>query len=352
MAGAHSPGREIPCSRKRLAMSAQVRPHRMAAADPAWAREYEAILAAYKQAGGDPHRLTAPRVALLVVSANRVLAAKEVPGIRFEAEDQPEGVRARIVIEPRVRLERPVHLCFGMLPAEGLQQITADYEIGAGAHAEFLAHCTFPNALRLKHVMDARIHVGAGASLTYREAHFHGPHGGIEVMPTAKVTVGAGGQFFTTFSLVHGRVGRMALDYDVVVEARGLAELTTKAYGVGDDQVSVTETVHLNGEGARGLTKTRLAVRDRAVSEVMTTAEGNAPFARGHMDCTEIVRDQAIAKNMPLVVVRDDRAQVTHEAAIGTVNRRELETLMARGLDEDEAVDVIVRGMLELGPQP
>jgi Fe-S cluster assembly scaffold protein SufB len=44
--------------------------------------------------------------------------------------------------------------------------------------------------------------------------------------------------------------------------------------------------------------------------------------------------------------VRDDRAQVTHEAAIGTVNHKELETLMARGLDEDDAVDLIVRGML------
>jgi len=41
-----------------------------------------------------------------------------------------------------------------------------------------------------------------------------------------------------------------------------------------------------------------------------------------------------------------DRARVTHEAAIGSVNRQELETLMARGLDEADAVDVIIRGML------
>ncbi len=79
---------------------------------------------------------------------------------------------------------------------------------------------------------------------------------------------------------------------------------------------------------------------------VFTTAEGNAPLARGHMDCTEIVRDEAVAENVPMVVVRDDRAQVTHEAAIGSVNKKELETLMARGLDEDSAVDVIIRGML------
>jgi len=37
---------------------------------------------------------------------------------------------------------------------------------------------------------------------------------------------------------------------------------------------------------------------------------------------------------------------VTHEAAIGTVGKKELETVMARGVDEEAAVDIIVRGML------
>lgn len=328
-------------------MSTLTGPHGPATtAEPAWAREYEAILEAYSQAGGDPASLRMTQVATLVVSANRVLVANEVPGIRFEAEERSHGIRARIVVAPETRLEKPVHLCFGMLPAEGLQEIEAEYEIGPSARVEFIAHCTFPNALRLRHVMDARIHVGTGATMVYHEAHFHGPHGGIEVVPQAQVVVDDGGRFITSFGLVHGRVGRLQLDYDVGVAAGGVAELTTKAYGLAEDQVQVKETIRLNGEGARGLTKTRIALRDRAVSDVCTTAEGNAPFVRGHMDCTEIVRDQAVAKNMPLVIVRDDRAHVTHEAAIGTVNRKELETLMARGLDEEAAVDVIIRGML------
>lgn len=327
-------------------MTTNNKPHRSIASAPSWANEFEALLEAYNQAGGDPSVLRAPKAATLVVSANRVLAANEVPGVHFEAEPLPDGVRARIAVEPGTRVERPVHLCFGMLPAEGVQRIEAEYEIGAGARVEFIAHCTFPNALRLQHIMDARIHVGPGAMMQYHEAHYHGPHGGIEVLPKAQVTVDAGGRFFTSLSLIHGRVGRMEFDYDVTVGEYGVAELSAKAYGYGNDQLRVNETLHLNGEGARGLTKTRIAVRDRAVSAVYTTAEGNAPAARGHMDCTEIVRDEAIARNTPVVVVRDDQAQVTHEASIGSVNRKELETLMARGLDEDAAVDVIIRGML------
>jgi Fe-S cluster assembly scaffold protein SufB len=37
---------------------------------------------------------------------------------------------------------------------------------------------------------------------------------------------------------------------------------------------------------------------------------------------------------------------VTHEAAIGTVDRKALETLMARGLSPEEAVAVIITGIL------
>ncbi len=293
--------------------------------------------------------LGAPKAAVLVVSGNRVLAANEIPGVGFEAEELPSGVRARISVAPAAHIARPVHLCFGMLPAEGVQEIVADYSIGAGASVEFLAHCTFPNAVRLKHVMQARIHVGAGATMTYRESHFHGPHGGIEVLPEAKVTVEDEGRFINSVTLVQGRVGKLLFDYAVEVGRNGIAELTTRAYGLSDDLLRVNETLRLNGDGARGLTNTRIAVRDHAVSEVFTTAEGNAPFVRGHMDCTEVVRGQATARNVPVVVVRDDRAHVTHEAAIGSVNRRELETLMARGLDEDGAVDIIIRGMLQEG---
>jgi Fe-S cluster assembly scaffold protein SufB len=327
-------------------MDTDMRSHRVVAPAPGWAKEYEALLEAYSQAGGDPAVLAAPKAAALVVSANRALAVNEVPGVHFEAETLPDGVQARIVVAPDARIERPVHLCFGMLPAEGVQRIVADYEIGAGAQVEFIAHCTFPNALRLKHIMDARIHVGPGATMRYRESHYHGPHGGIEVLPKARVEVEAGGRFFTSFNLTQGRVGRLDFDYDVTVGEHAVAELSTKAYGQADDHLRVNETLHLDGEGARGLTKTRIAVRDTAVSEVYTTAEGNAPDARGHMDCTEIVRGDAIARNTPIVLVRNDRAQVTHEASIGAVNHKELETLMARGLDEDAAVDIIIRGML------
>jgi hypothetical protein len=315
--------------------------------DPAWAREFEAMLKAYEMAGGKSNILQTPRVASAVISGNRVLAVNLVEGVEIEAEELANGVRARITVAPGTKVDYPVHLCFGMIDEEGVQEILPEFEIGAGAEIGFLAHCTFPNAVDLKHVMEAHIHVGPGATMRYSEGHYHGPDGGIEVLPTTHAQVDEGGRLESEFNLVHGRVGRLDIQFEVDVAAEGVVELSAKAYGSADDEINVNEVVRLNGEGARGLTKTRVAVRDRAVSEIYTTAEGNAPGTVGHMDCTEVVRGNAVARNVPIVVVRDDQARVTHEAAIGSVDKKELETLMARGLDEDEAVDIIIRGMLD-----
>jgi Fe-S cluster assembly scaffold protein SufB len=314
--------------------------------DPVWAREFESILKAYEQAGGKSDVLQMPRVASAIISGNQVLAVNLIEGVSIEAEDLAHGVQARISVTPLTKMDYPVHLCFGVVPAEGVQEIISEFEIGEGAEVGFLAHCTFPNAEKVKHVMDARVHVGRGATMRYSEGHYHGTLGGVEVLPTTQAWVDEGGRLESEFSLVHGRVGRLEIQFEVDVADGGVVELVAKAYGSADDEISVNEIVRLNGEGARGLTKTRVAVCDQATSAVHTTAEGNAPASVGHMDCTEIVRGAAVARNVPVVVVRDDRARVTHEAAIGSVNRKELETLMARGLDEDEAVDIIIRGML------
>ncbi len=308
--------------------------------------DFDLIMAAYEASGGDAELLQSPTVARLVVSGNEVIGANEIPGISMTAEQLPDGVRIHLSVAPGTRVTEPVHLCFGVLPEKGTQRIEASFEIGARASIEFVAHCTFPNAVEVEHLMEGTIHVGPGAHMRYQETHYHGEHGGVLVNPKVRVVVDDGGRYYSGFNLSRGRAGKVDFDYEVDVASNGLAELDAKAMGSSDDEIIVRETIRLNGEGARGLAKSRIAVRDQARSDVFGTTEGNAPLARGHIDCVEIVRDRAVANAVPVVRVTDPQAQVTHEAAIGTVDKKELETLLARGLDEDAAVDIIVRGML------
>lgn len=77
-------------------------------------------------------------------------------------------------------------------------------------------------------------------------------------------------------------------------------------------------------------------------------APGRVPAsgARGHVDCKEILKDRAHASAIPLVKVFHPDAKVTHEAAISSVDGKEVGTLIARGLTPEEAVEMIVSGIL------
>ena len=149
------------------------------------------------------------------------------------------------------------------------------------------------------------------------------------------------------FKLIQGTVGHLRLDYEADVKKDAVCEFDAKVYGKKEDQILVKESLFLNGENARGLAKSRIVASDRCTCEVIGEAVGNAPHTRGHVDCVEIVKGkEARASAVPRLLVIDDRAKLTHEAAIGSVDKKQVETLMARGLTEDEAVDVVVRGML------
>ena len=114
------------------------------------------------------------------------------------------------------------------------------------------------------------------------------------------------------------------------------------------DGIKVKESIYLNGDNSRGIAKTRIVAKDLSKSEVLGEVIGNGDYARGHVDCTEIIEgDRAEASAVPLVRVTNPLAKVTHEAAIGSVDKNQVETLMARGLEEHEAIDVIVKGILK-----
>ncbi|MFO7841601.1 MAG: SufD family Fe-S cluster assembly protein [Fidelibacterota bacterium] len=90
-----------------------------------------------------------------------------------------------------------------------------------------------------------------------------------------------------------------------------------------------------------------MVVSDHARAEVIGEVIGKGADSYGHVDCMEIVQGKdAVASAVPRLEVRDDTAKLTHEAAIGSVDKRQVQTLMARGLSEGEAVDTILRGLL------
>lgn len=308
--------------------------------------ELNSLVRAYEDAGGKKGILAERAIPCIFASSHSILSLRSIEGIEAKAEETPTGIRVDIVIKEGVSIEKPIYLCIGILNPEGLQEIKMNLRLERDSTASVIAHCIFPKAQRITHAMEARVEVGEGSTLKYSENHFHGFLGGIEVLPKSFIRVGRGGKYFSEFNLIDGRVGKLSIDYSALAEENSIIELVTRVFGKETDDIKIIEKVVLSGENSRGLIKARVALDGEARSEVVSTMEGNARGARGHVDCMEIVKDKATARALPIVTVSHPMAKVTHEAAIGTVDQRQMETLMAHGLTPDEAVDVIVKGIL------
>lgn len=310
-------------------------------------RELNVLTDALASIGGDPGVFADTHIAHMAVNGHRVLSHREVPGVTIQAEETSEAIINTITVARGMHILSPIHLCIGIIELTGTQRIQTRLTVEEGATAGFLAHCLFPNVESGQHRMDAIIEIQRGATVKYMESHYQGPYGEMVVEPQAVVTVGKAARYFSDFTLTTGRVGKLAIDYVVQVEEEAVAELTAKVFGRANDDIAIQEKIELNGENAKGLIKTRVAVEHEAKAKLTGMMEAHAGGARGHVDCREIVKDQAMASAIPIVNVTHPLAKVTHEAAIGSVDQKELETLMARGLDPERATELIVSGMLQ-----
>jgi len=308
--------------------------------------ELNELLNAFGETGADKRIFADKEIAHLAASGHKILSMRGVEGLEVDASETLTGIFANVVVKEGVILKNPVHLCFGVLHKKGKQRIKINVRLEKASYAHFIAHCVFPRAERVKHIMDAVIEIGEDAEMRYSETHYHGLYGGVEVIPKAVVKVGKKGRYFTDFNLTTGRVGILFIDYTVEAAEKAIAELTARVFGHANDNIKIKEKIVLSGRDSRGLIKTRIALEDEARAEVTGITEGNAEGARGHVDCTEIVKDRAVARAIPIVNVTHPLAKVTHEAAIGSVDKRQMETLMAHGLSPEEAVNLIVKGIL------
>ncbi len=297
-------------------------------------------------AGVDSGVLDDPNTAHIVADGQILVSHQAIPGVKMVIEERGGVTIAGITIACDTQIANPVHLCFGLLQRVGSQHFIIHIIMEPGAKAGFIAHGLFANADIVRHSMEKRVEIGEGAELDFIDSHIHGMSGGIEVKTTGKVNVGKHGRYRSDFSLTTGRVGCLDLNESIQADDYAVVELATRVFGHDVDLIKINEEVSLKGRFSRSMIKSRVALEGEARADIVGMTEGSAEGARGHMDCMEIIKDQAIGQSTPIVKVSHPLAKITHEAAIGTVDKKQMETLIAHGLSPEQATDMIVLGIL------
>lgn len=221
-----------------------------------------------------------------------------IDGLICDVDELKDGIRATIRVEEGIHIPKPVQICFGLIPENGIQRILLDIDIRPRARVAIKAHCVFPNAVDVQHIMDAKIRVGEEAVYSYFEKHVHGNKGGVKVYPKAVVELDKRARFKTEFELLKGRVGHIEIDYETTCAEESVMDMLARINGTGDDTIKIEEKGNLIGKGSRGVLTSKIALRDRARAEVynklVATAlrprarglQGNCPGPRAGLGCS------------------------------------------------------------------
>lgn len=296
---------------------------------------------------GIHHVLNDDKTARLVINKNKVINKNTVPGLSIDTEEIKDGVKINIVLKDNIIIAEPVHLCFGVTHKKARQIIRLTLEMGSNSSMSVYSHCVFPFARDIMHKMDGTVKVGPNSIYSYFEKHIHNEEGNIRVIPKMVVTLEEKARYKSEFELKKGRAGIIDMDYEIFCKSYSVMDVTSKISCKSDDKINIKETGHLIGKYAKGVLASRIAVRDNSIANIFNKLVATADYARGHIDCKEIIKGNASANAIPVVEVSNQKAHITHEASVGSVDAKELQTLMSRGLDEDEATELIIEGLLK-----
>jgi hypothetical protein len=285
----------------------------------------------------------------LYIEKNKIISELKGKGIEFNSRETAKGAEAEIRIKSGVRIKESLFFCFGVLGKEDEQSIIPNIVVEDNAEVRIIAHCSFPHAQGATHDMEAEFSIGKNAKFFYDEHHYHGDSSGAKVYPKLNLNIKENGEFNSNFVLTQGTVGEVGIEIEGNLEKRAKTTLESKVLGKSArDIINITEKINLNGEESKSLIKMRAAAKNggRVFMQGETYAAGRDSM--GHVDCQEIVvGENSSARAVPIVEVSHDQARVTHEASVGKINQKELETLMTRGLDEEEATELIITSMMQ-----
>lgn len=261
------------------------------------------------------------------------------------AEDLDDGYFIRVL--PGYKLVYPVQTCLYIRTDEIAQKVHNIVIVEEGAELNLVTSCSVhPHINSALHIGISEFYVKRGGKLTFTMVHMWGEK--VAVRPRTGIIVEEGGTYISTY---------VSLFPVNTVQTSPVCRLTGP--GARASFASIIANHHgshidIGGEVYLEAENTRTEIISRnVVYGGVNIARGKiiakAPKVKGHLECQGLMlSDDGLMMAIPELDSYYSDVELTHEAAVGKIAREEVEYLMARGLTEDEATSLIVKGFLSV----
>ncbi len=244
------------------------------------------------------------------------------------------------------KIEDPVQSCLFIKEDNVGQNVHNIIVVEEDSELHVITGCTTgSNVSSALHLGVSEIYVKKGGKLTFTMVHNWGSE--VMVRPRTVGIVEEGGVFANNYILL--RPVKSVQSYpSVFLNGQGArASFNSILVASPGSHIDSGSRVVLNAPETRGEIVSR-AITTGGTIIAPGLIEGNAVPAKGHLECKGLILSDGIIHAVPEIKGTVSGVELSHEAAVGKIAQEEIEYLMARGMDEDQATSTIVRGFMNV----
>ncbi|MDD4702167.1 MAG: SufD family Fe-S cluster assembly protein, partial [Desulfovibrio sp.] len=244
------------------------------------------------------------------------------------------------------KITQPLQSCMFIKGHGAGQSIHNIVIVEEGAELHMLGGCaTAHDANDTAHLGITEYYVEKGGKLTFTMIHNWGTS--TTVRPRSAGVVEAGGVFQNNYILLKP-VADLQMYPTIALQGQGaVARFNSVIVAPTGSYVDSGNRIELNAPDTRGEVISRTLTTGGTIINRGFIGASAAP-ARGHLECKGLIMGSGRIHAIPELDTNQDGVELSHEAAVGKIAQEEIEYLMARGMDEDEAASTIVRGFLNV----
>lgn len=261
------------------------------------------------------------------------------------ALEQEQGYFIRV--KAGTQITAPLQACVFMGHEDQLQRVHNVIILEEGAELNIISGCASDTSVEHGiHIGISEMFVGKNAKLSFTMIHSWGEH--VTVRPRTVTIVEEGGTYLSNYVNME-KVADIQMYPTVRLVGKGAV---TRLNSI----LVAPEGAHMDigGKAVLEVPGTRAEVITRSIStggEIINRGNltGAAEEVQAHLECHGLMLSKkGYIRAIPELNSETDNNEMSHEAAVGRIAPEEIEYLMARGMNEEEATATIVRGFLNI----
>ncbi|MBW1957526.1 MAG: SufD family Fe-S cluster assembly protein [Deltaproteobacteria bacterium] len=245
-----------------------------------------------------------------------------------------------------VKTKNPIQSCL-YIAKEGFSQNVHNVVVAEqGSELHIITGCaTAPHLVSGLHIGISEFYVKKGAKVTFTMIHDWGEK--INVRPRTVICVEEGGTIVSNYISLKP-VGSLQMFPTTHLNGKGAVARFNSVLVAGPGSfLDVGSRIVLNAPD------TRAEIISRGISSggsIIARGDlvGKVAGIKAHLECHGLILNDGLMQAIPELSGYVPGVEMSHEAAVGKIDQQEIEYLMARGLDEEEAISTIVRGFLNV----